>query len=503
MTDADPSPHGMRRIAYTLLVALVVAALWAMVASFGWIRSARAAIDLDRLSSVERQTLFDEMSQALPGVYEPAWFQSEIGYTLRPDSTISAWGDTFVSNRLGYRTGRVRKEKGTFRILVVGDSWAYGMGVSREQSYPERLAELVTRHAGIGQDVEAWTLALPGYNALSQTAAFHFWFGSLRPNLVVFAPSSNDNDSNLTLLPSGEFVQGMAPPPDAFGSHPITYRAPHLISSFDATRRWRDVATRLRAAEQKLEYYRIPSVFFYVARWNPSFVHWLAETGSLSSPYAVVPAELTLGDWSNPGPWGHGTPQAQHRYAQLLYRLLATRLGWPDLPDEILLPEIAEVPVFEEVPDSALWGPVHERELAAANQRWIAASFVPGPDAQPQWAGPGAFQTGLVGKATTVLVRPPAGTPSLRVVLRPVEGIRAHYPIDVGLSVLADSPSQTAVTLMADAASEVEAWLPIPHELRNGEVLDVVLTASSVAALPGSRVAAAFEIARIEPSSRE
>lgn len=492
-----------RRLARVLLMVSVVTLALAVFATAGWMRTAERLsqpVELDQLSAVDRQRVFDQMHEALPGIYEPTWYQPEIAYTLRPDTELSVWDDTFHSNELGFRTGPVRKRRRRFRILFVGDSWTYGMGVKEGESYPQVLARLANEYAGINRIVEAWTLALPGWNGINQTAALDFWYGRLRPDAVVFAPSSNDNDSAPHLLPSGDFFLGTAPAEDWFGNLPLAYYVPWPIDSYEYMARWRMIGARWRAAEKRLADYEIPTVFFFVALWNEELVHELVSQAALSSPYAVVPGVLTLTEWTNPTPAGHGTPEAHERYAQLLYRLLAGQLDWAPLPRDCVHPEIAQVQIFAHPPSEEQWLKSALSLRRHYSRDFIPASFRLGEGVLAQWPGSGSYTNGIVGRGTTVLVHPPRGTERLRVRLQRLETVRGLYPLEIELAVAAPGePSGRLVTLPSSGPNAIDVELVVPPQVRGYSVLDVSVRTQHVASIGRSRVAGAFKIVSIEP----
>ena len=115
MARPAPSP----KLVGVLLLVSVTMTLVAAYAGFGWWRSAQAPVTLDELPANDRQRLVSEVQRVLPGVHQAAWFQPEIGYTLRPDAIIEAWDDVFRSNAIGYRTGPVNKASGVFRVLSI------------------------------------------------------------------------------------------------------------------------------------------------------------------------------------------------------------------------------------------------------------------------------------------------------------------------------------------------------------------------------------------------
>jgi len=116
-----------------LLVATVGGLAAALVAvTVYFVAFSSAPLDPAKLTSEERERLLEGVLANSPGVHRWAYFEPRIGYTLRPSSTIEAWHDTFRSNEIGYRAPALAKAAGTFRIVFVGDSWTYGMGVRRD-----------------------------------------------------------------------------------------------------------------------------------------------------------------------------------------------------------------------------------------------------------------------------------------------------------------------------------------------------------------------------------
>ena len=128
-----PSPRLTRAFA-ALASASFCAAL---VCAWGWYRAARERMDVSALSPEERQELVQEMIAVSPGAFVPALFEPAVSYTLRPNGRVEAWGDTFTANEIGYRTGPLPGRKGgrkTFRVVFLGDSWTFGLGVRQEES---------------------------------------------------------------------------------------------------------------------------------------------------------------------------------------------------------------------------------------------------------------------------------------------------------------------------------------------------------------------------------
>ena len=119
-------------------------------------------------------------------------------YSLRPSFTRT-WKSTefteaLSSNRDGLRGAELRQGPRTWsRILVLGDSFTYGHGVSNDESYPARLAEFFDQG---GSDVEVVNAGVPGYGTDQQLVYFTQELHLLEPDVLVLNLNLNLNDRN-------------------------------------------------------------------------------------------------------------------------------------------------------------------------------------------------------------------------------------------------------------------------------------------------------------------
>ena len=117
-------------------------------------------------------------------------------WKLEADRTERVRTDEFevryTHNSLGFR-GRERpfeKPPGAFRIVGIGDSFTYGIGVDDDATYLARLeAALGARTA---RRVEAINLAIPGYWPDPETLVLEHYGLKFRPDLVIVGISAND-----------------------------------------------------------------------------------------------------------------------------------------------------------------------------------------------------------------------------------------------------------------------------------------------------------------------
>lgn len=478
MNDAPASPP-IERIATALLAVAAAALVAAAITGFGWYRASHRTVTLGDLSQEARQDLAAELENVAPGIHALAWYEPKIGYTLHPDRELEAWDDRFTTNELGYRTRPAAKKPGTFRILFVGDSWTYGMGVRWEDSFP-MVVEAIANERGLDRTVEAWTLALPGYNTFNYLGSFWYFYERLQPDAVVVAPTTNDNHSTALVLPDGNLIRTGGGTDDFGHEHVVTYRVNHL-DSFRSRQRWAMSFAEMRETQERLDARGVPLMFFFVARWQDELVHFFMQQAGITAPYMVVPIPLTLGErWVNPPPMDHGNPDANRIYGEALYRALSQQLGWPAAEES---DEAQSIPLFDGVPPGTDWQAAALGPLRWTNRRHFAETWRAGGEQQRQVAGPMIHDTGEIGRATTVLVNHMAGKRRLQITVRRIEGLETVYPL--GLEVSIPSPSggtRTVTEVPADGDPEHTFEIAIPVDAEPGAALDVVFVADRTAA---------------------
>lgn len=491
--EPRPSPRELRLARVFAAFAMTALGL-AAVFGFGWWRAARGRTDLESLSPAARQALFDEALHDNPGAFVPAWYAPGVAYTLRLRQRITAWDDTFTANALGYRAGPPAKPAGTFRVVFVGDSWTFGMGIKEKESFPRQFEALAKElGASPGHPVEAWTLALPGYNTLNEVAALEFFYPRLAPDAVVLAPCSNDMDSSGIVLPNGSLARSQSDRDEFGDDHSRVYRN-HSMASFTFLSRWRTCFRAIHAEEERLAARKVPLLLFFTAIWEEPFVHRLIAESGVRAPYVITPKFYTTGKWRNPPPFRHGTPAANRIYGRMVYRGMAATLDWPPAKDS---GDESDVPVHRRVPPGD-WVAASDRILAEETAKAIPEEYEPGAGRDDQCVGPMDCATGLVGRATTVLVRRRAGASRLVVDLRRLPEVAYLYPLEVELSV--PSPSggvRSAVVLPADGAEVRSFPLDLPADLPPGAALDVVIRAAGAGMAPEGFAGRSLRIVRI------
>jgi len=121
------------------------------------------------------------------------WLRTEVyrlvggrGYEFIPKATDEI-------NNLGMRgpDREERKPDHVFRVLVLGDSVAYGVGVRPDETFSMQLEAILSR-ASTSRAVEVLNSGVPGYNALQQLDYLVHRGLTLDPDLVIVAFCPND-----------------------------------------------------------------------------------------------------------------------------------------------------------------------------------------------------------------------------------------------------------------------------------------------------------------------
>ncbi len=115
----------------------------------------------------------------------------EIEYELTPGARGHAWGTDVRVNSLGFRGPEISRTPGRkSRIVVLGDSVAFGASVPEGTEFPAQLARILP--GGTDGGFEVLNLAVGGYDTTNEAAVLAGPGVALRPDLVVVAYCLND-----------------------------------------------------------------------------------------------------------------------------------------------------------------------------------------------------------------------------------------------------------------------------------------------------------------------
>lgn len=125
-----------------------------------------------------------------------------VGYRQAPNLRGTFWGAPVSINSLGLRGPEISFERppNEFRILVMGDSWPFGIGVSYEQTFCHLLQTMIARDARPGTLVRTIDMGVPSYNTEAELAQFQSLGRRLHPNLIILMFAINDIEPKLWML---------------------------------------------------------------------------------------------------------------------------------------------------------------------------------------------------------------------------------------------------------------------------------------------------------------
>jgi hypothetical protein len=104
------------------------------------------------------------------------------GTATRYVDGVPLWSDTNPR----YNADDVRKaasDRGSFKIIGLGDSVLYGSGVTKEETYLEQTRRLLERRST--RPVEILNLAVQGYNTMQEAAVYAEIAGHIKPDIVL------------------------------------------------------------------------------------------------------------------------------------------------------------------------------------------------------------------------------------------------------------------------------------------------------------------------------
>jgi lysophospholipase L1-like esterase len=148
-------------------------------------------------------------------------------FGLRPGAEVDGPGGVhYAVNADGFRDRRYARPKppGTFRIVVLGHSIAFGWGVAQEATYPKQLEARFLAFAPAAR-VEVPNLGVSGYNPYTEAALFADVGAGYGPDLVLVEFCINDlNDPTLHFDAQTTLRLGAIPDaafPDPSRRHPL------------------------------------------------------------------------------------------------------------------------------------------------------------------------------------------------------------------------------------------------------------------------------------------
>jgi hypothetical protein len=137
----------------------------------------------------------------------------EIGFSLTPDfegrHIQPDFNIKYNFNSYGFRGREIYKEEldSSIRLLLLGDSVAFGNGVSFEKSWAYRLEKKLNNGFDEKQKYIVVNTGVPGYGQDEEIKLFKKWGKNLKPHIVLTTFCTNDwNDNSSQYIEDGYVV---------------------------------------------------------------------------------------------------------------------------------------------------------------------------------------------------------------------------------------------------------------------------------------------------------
>jgi hypothetical protein len=109
-----------------------------------------------------------------------------------------------TTNSDGFRTKRfLPKLDETFRVILIGDSFVYGMNANDNETLAVQLEKNYQKN--ISKKIEVLSLGVIGYSALSYAGIARTYFDYLKPDLVIVCIDSGDFNEDINKLKNFDY----------------------------------------------------------------------------------------------------------------------------------------------------------------------------------------------------------------------------------------------------------------------------------------------------------
>lgn len=168
----------------------------------------------------------------------------ELGYRMGSNVSVVLKRPDFAirveTNLLGLRDREIApKGANTFRILSLGDSYAFGYGVEAGETYSEQLEQLLGASEGEADWFEVINAAVIGYGTTQELRLLERHASAIDPDLVLLGFfSGNDFKNNLVFA----------------GRYRKSFHHPALVWLVGHSRLFALIETRLKNVEFKLRW---------------------------------------------------------------------------------------------------------------------------------------------------------------------------------------------------------------------------------------------------------
>ena len=165
----------------------------------------------------------------------PGTFISDVNrrYKLRPHFTGMTFGHPYTINSMGFRDydyNLLVKGEGCYRVLCVGDSFTFGVGLALEDTYPKQLERLLQREFA-DKRLEVVNCGVPSYNTVREYEFIANEALIYKPDLIILSYVFNDSEYTVTYTsPRNKFINSLKDRMQRFRVYDFLIEKIHLVS---------------------------------------------------------------------------------------------------------------------------------------------------------------------------------------------------------------------------------------------------------------------------------
>lgn len=227
--------------------------------------------------------------------------EEPIGYRNRPDLNGNFFGVPVAINSLGMRDREISgNAEGEFRILFMGDSLPFGIGVKYEDSLPCNLEKILNSGGDSGSNFRTLNMGVISYNTEQELIQLKHLGLSLKPRLAILVYSDNDIDPKMFVFDKRKsWYLNLGQRSYAVSLiYTLTRRISNKLSVSDPERlsfqeyyasRWKYVEGPLHEINGLLRSRGIPFVLFTTEK--PGFILSLLEKVAERDGFLLVPLD--------------------------------------------------------------------------------------------------------------------------------------------------------------------------------------------------------------------
>ncbi len=124
-------------------------------------------------------------------------------YTLKPNFVGKTYSARCEINSLGLRDHERSVLDKAYRIVVLGDSIAFGIGVEVERTFPKIVESRLNEEFGDRFPVQVFNLSVPSYNTFQEYLYLRESYSTFRPDMILVVYCAQNDAIHVSIQDSG------------------------------------------------------------------------------------------------------------------------------------------------------------------------------------------------------------------------------------------------------------------------------------------------------------